>query len=278
MSEVGDNFNFKLEIQDVEQTIGISNIHSADRFLNLVSGVILQAIKYSDVVKNIPEANGFFKNLILQFVNTDRGQDRRLVLRGNLNTLRSSTSESDVLKYNEIIAGFDAIKSLRVSEVFGKDYKGGADPTIGDIFFLYNLISNQGSQGRSNLDPLFDTYMLEGLDLIDKSETTEAENLELLGHNLQFKLLQTYCKYDLGEKSVQTTKELFNYYLVRNKQANNKFKVSIGNTKDNTTVMQNGSPLINLEHTKYSIDGHITFERFIAEMKSGNLVINIKCE
>jgi hypothetical protein len=37
------------------------------------------------------------------------------VLRGNLNALRTSTSEADILKYNEIFAGFEAIKSLRMS-------------------------------------------------------------------------------------------------------------------------------------------------------------------
>jgi hypothetical protein len=85
----------------------------------MISGVVLNTIKYSDVIKNIPEAQGFFKNIVLQIVNTDRGQDRRLVLRGNLNALRTSTSEADILKYNEIIAGFEAIKSLRMSQVLG---------------------------------------------------------------------------------------------------------------------------------------------------------------
>lgn len=276
-SEVGPNFNFKMKIKDAEEIIGISSLHSAERYLNMISGVVLNTIKYSDVIKNIPEAQGFFKNIVLQIVNTDRGQDRRLVLRGNLNALRTSTSEADILKYNEIIAGFEAIKSLRMSQVLGEDYVGGADPTIGDMLFLYNLISNQGAEGRSNLDILFDGYMLEGLDLFTDSETTDQANLEKLQTNLQFKLLQTYTQYDIGQKSVQTTKELFNYYLVRNRQARNKFKVQIGTTKDNKT-MQNGSPLINLEHTKYSIDGHMIFEKFMSQLKSGNLVINIKCE
>lgn len=276
-SEVGPNFNFKMKIKDSEVIVGISSLHSAERYLNMISGVVLNTIKYSDVIKNIPEAQGFFKNIVLQIVNTDRGQDRRLVLRGNLNALRTSTSEADILKYNEIIAGFEAIKSLRMSQVLGEDYVGGADPTIGDMLFLYNLISNQGAEGRSNLDILFDGYMLEGLDLFTESEATDQANLEKLQTNLQFKLLQTYTQYDTGQKSVQTTKELFNYYLVRNRQARNKFKVQIGTKKDNKT-MQNGSPLINLEHTKYSIDGHMIFEKFMSQLKSGNLVINIKCE
>ena len=276
-SEVGPNFNFKMKIKDSEIIVGISSLHSAERYLNMISGVVLNTIKYSDVIKNIPEAQGFFKNIVLQIVNTDRGQDRRLVLRGNLNALRTSTSEADILKYNEIIAGFEAIKSLRMSQVLGQDYAGGADPTIGDMLFLYNLISNQGAEGRSNLDILFDGYMLEGLDLFTKSEATDQANLEKLQTNLQFKLLQTYTQYDTGQKSVQTTKELFNYYLVRNRQARNKFKVQIGTKKDNKT-MQNGSPLINLEHTKYSIDGHMIFEKFMSQLKSGNLVINIKCK
>lgn len=276
-SEVGPNFNFKMKIKDVEEIIGISTLHSAERYLNMTSGVVLNTIKYSDVIKKIPEAQGFFKNIVLQIVNTDRGQDRRLVLRGNLNALRTSTSEADILKYNEIIAGFEAVKSLRMSQVLGEDYVGGANPTIGDMLFLHNLISNQGAEGRSNLDILFDGYMLEGLDLFTKSEETNQSNLEKLQTNLQFKLLQTYTQYDTGQKSVQTTKELFNYYLVRNRQARNKFKVQIGTKKDNK-IMQNGSPLINLEHTKYSIDGHMIFEKFMSQLKSGNLVINIKCE
>ena len=276
-SEVGPNFNFKMKIKDSEVIVGISSLHSAERYLNMISGVVLNTIKYSDIIKNIPEAQGFFKNIVLQIVNTDRGQDRRLVLRGNLNALRTSTSEADILKYNEIIAGFEAIKSLRMSQVLGEDYVGGADPTIGDMLFLYNLISNQGAEGRSNLDILFDGYMLEGLDLFTESEATDQANLEKLQTNLQFKLLQTYTQYDIGQKSVQTTKELFNYYLVRNRQARNKFKVQIGTKKDNKT-MQNGSPLINLEHTKYSIDGHMIFEKFMSQLKSGNLIINIKCE
>ena len=276
-SEVGPNFNFKMKIKDSEEIVGISTLHSAERYLNMISGVILNTIKYSDVIKKIPEAQGFFKNIVLQIVNTDRGQDRRLVLRGNLNALRTSTSEADILKYNEIIAGFEAIKSLRMSEVLRGDYVGGSDPTIGDMLFLYNLISNQGAEGRSNLDILFDGYMLEGLDLFNKTEETDKSNLAKLQTNLQFKLLQTYAQYDTGQKSVQTTKELFNYYLVRNRQAHNRFKVQIGTKKDNKT-MQNGSPLINLEHTKYSIDGHMIFEKFMSQLKSGNLVINIKCE
>jgi hypothetical protein len=104
----------------------------------------------------------------------------RLVLRCNLNSLRSSTSESDVLKYNEIIAGFESIKNIHISEILGSDYKGGADPTIGDILFIYNLLTNQGVEGRSNLDVLFDTYMLEGLDLYNQSEDTQITNLNTL--------------------------------------------------------------------------------------------------
>jgi hypothetical protein len=57
------------------------------------------------------------------------------------------------------------------------------------MLFLYNLISNQGAEGRSNLDILFDGYMLEGLDLFTKSEETDQSNLEKLQTNLQFKLL-----------------------------------------------------------------------------------------
>jgi hypothetical protein len=57
------------------------------------------------------------------------------------------------------------------------------------MLFLYNLISNQGAEGRSNLDILFDGYMLEGLDLFTESEATDQANLEKLQTNLQFKLL-----------------------------------------------------------------------------------------
>ena len=50
------------------------------------------------------------------------------------------------LKYNQIVGGFNDIMDIKIADIF-KLYKGNPDMTVGDMFYLYNLIFNLGQRG-----------------------------------------------------------------------------------------------------------------------------------
>ena len=83
----------------------------------------------------------------------------------NLDQLNKTMAGEQQLKYNQIVGGFNDIMDIKVADIF-KLYKGNPDMTVGDMFYLYNLIFNLGQRGQNSFTPLLDKYITKNPKLV----------------------------------------------------------------------------------------------------------------
>jgi len=150
-------------------------------------------ILVSRLKRNNKYKNEFTKSLILF-----ERKDRRVIykLNFNLDALNKDQAGEQQLKYNEIVGGFNELMNIPISEIL-QDYKG-PKITVGDMFYLYNLIYNLGQRGQNTLTALLDSY-------IAKSGPD----------SLLAKYLNTMATFDLKERMVIADKYKFNYHIFK---------------------------------------------------------------
>lgn len=236
--------------------VDLDTQNGLDQFKDLTFSIIAK-------LKTIEKNNEFLKSLI--FVtneNNETGeQELNMQMNFNLDSLTKKNSEADVLKYNQIVGGFNQIMNYEISKLLD-DYKNTSDYnlTVGDILYLYNTIFNLDAPGQNTLSSLFGKYII--------SERIDGKTSIPL---LKFEIEK---EYELRNRKLIPKEDLFNYYIFRNRIP----KRLNGKMNYNGKVIQVNSPLINLNTVTDNSYVFKAFEQFRKAIRDNILNIYIgKC-
>lgn len=170
----------------------------------------------------------------------------------NLDALNKDQAGEQQLKYIQIVGGFNNLKDIKISDLLN-DYKGNPDMTVGDMFYLYNLIFNLGQRGQNTLTSLLDSYVSQS------------------GKNsLIVKYLSSVLAFDLKKVSIKVDPKRFNYhifkrYLYRNQSLN----INGTNFDPKKIILTNIGKVE--EHKKLQN----TYQRFLEAYRQGKLIIEM---
>lgn len=170
----------------------------------------------------------------------------------NLDMLNKDSAGEQQLKYQQIVGGFSDIMNVKISTIFSK-YKGNSNMTVGDMFYLYNLIFNLGQRGQNSFTSLLDRYV------------TESGN-----NSLVFKYLNTVLQFDLLNTPLVVNNKKLHYHLFKRYTFGDN-QIQIGDTTFDTSKQI----LTNLGSVQQHTILQNTYQKFIAAYQSGKLQIEM---
>ena len=248
---IQDNYKIKVTTSgEAGKTYSVDFTTNEDlkQFKDLINYIVIPKLK------SIYPENSLLSNLIMRDLNRGRGEkDMRWVFKFDVRRLNSNY---DILKYNDIIQGFDELINNNIT--LGNLLNGsnisvkiGNDIKVEDLLYLYDTALNLSVFGNNSLSLMFDNY-------ISKAE-------------LPMQLMQHYTEYDLKHIPMNINTEAFTYYMIKN-QAGNR-NVTVGNTN-----FSRQDALVNLKTLKVNNTPYINTEMFITAMKNNLLeILNIEC-
>ena len=203
--------------------------------------------------------NKFPNNQLLKSLIQYERKDERKVFKLNFNIdmLSKDQAGEQQLKYNEIIGGFDEIVDLPISTLLEEYACTNIDPntnqmrqiTVGDLFYLYNLIYNLGQRGQNSLTAILDRYVSSKKDLV-------------------VNYLQTVLDFDTLKNEMLVNKQKFNYHIFK-RYLRTGSKIRLYNMNPSLQI------LTNLGQSKKSETLTGMYQRFISALLSGKLKIEM---
>ena len=229
--------------------------NSLKDFKELMNYVIIPQLK-----KKYP-SNTFLNSIMLKDVNRRRSGDRdmRWVFKFNVDQLNSNY---DILKYNDIVGGFNELldKNISLKDIFPEEgeviVNEGQNLKFQDLLYLYNTIFNLDQFGQNSLSLLFDKYI----------EESDQDSVPM-------NLIKNYTAFDKKEKEFKPSDHAFMFYLYKN--ATN---ADIRFTDDGVSYPKD-TILANLDTVSIDNSAFINSEKLLSAMRNRLLTIeNISCE
>lgn len=194
-------------------------------------------------------ANEFTKSLI----SYERKDGKTLYkLNFNIDALNKDQAGEQQLKYNQIVGGFSDLMNKKLSDIF-QVYKGNPNMTVGDMFYLYNLIFNLGTRGQNTFTSLLDRYV------------TQSGN-----NSLVLKYLSTVLNFDQKLSQILTNRKKLNYHVFK-RYAKKDSVIQVGESQMNPKDII----LTNFANAQKHKVLQNTYQRFIQAYTSGKLQIDI---
>lgn len=219
-----------------------------------------------DINEGLKSFEQVFKTLIIKLKNANpseftksiiqyRTRDGRMLfkLNFNLDMLNKNQAGEQQLKYNQIAGEFNKIRNLKLSD-FLLNYKNnkGNTLTVGDMFYLYNLIFNLGKRGQNSFTALLDGYT------IDSSE-----------NSLVTKYLQNVLSFDLMQKKIAATSESLMLHIAKRKAGEQPFKIADRQILAKDQILTNFSTVTK----KKTLTN--TYQKLLSAIRSGKLQIEM---
>ena len=234
----------------VQYSVDITNKDGLNQFKQLVFDVIAK-------LRAMNPDNEFLRQLTPVNINkhSELATDYRYQLNFNLDSLSQKASEADILKYNQVVGGFNKIMNISLESLLDSYQNDSEYPlTVGDILFLYNTIFNLDAAGQNSLSSLFGRY-------ISESKETSIPTMKY----------QIEQEYDQRKRELVPDEKLLNYYIFRPR-----IPARLNGVMEyRGERIQNNSPLINLQtvqDTKHVLEA---FERFTEALRQNILTINL---
>lgn len=193
--------------------------------------------------------NDFTKSLV-----SYTRKDRRVLysLNFNLDQLNKNQAGEQQLKYNQIVGGFNEVMNIPIKNIFST-YRGNEKMTVGDMFYLYNLIFNLGQRGQRSFTALLDQYI-----------TQSGENSLLL------KFLNNTLAFDLKQKTIIPSSDNLNYHIAK-RLTRNSNPIVIGNKQ----IDQKSQILTNFSTVQKKEALQNTYQRFLDALRTGKVTIEM---
>lgn len=255
LSKVDPQYSFNYSIEQLEGDKVVTKGRSVRFNTNEGLKAFEQAFKLM-IIKLKRGSKG--RSLLKDLISYKRADGKILYkLNFNLDTLNRDQAGEQQLKYNQIVGGFQEIKDIKLSSLLNGYFQLGnsKELTVGDMFYLYNLIFNLGQRGQNSLTSLLDKY------IIDSTEDS-----------LPVQYLKTISDFDSLRKEMIVDQDKLNYHLFKRyiQQKSNLEGFDLYEVKNHSDQI-----LTNLDKVNDYKILETVYQKFISVYRSGKIQVDI---